>query len=217
VTADLTMGLHATVVTYNHFASRLESMNSLKELLIAFGLPGLVAIAILDSAGVPLPGGVDIVVIFLSWQTPQLFLLTSLLAATGSTIGCWLLYRVGRAGGRSVLARIPEAKKNWVEEKVQRNGILAVTVAMLGPPPFPTKIFILVSGVVGMDARRFIAAVFIGRLIRYGGTAFLAVQYGDSAIQILQEHSLTTGLGLVAIICLYMLGRRIRESPARSS
>ena len=192
-------------------------MNSLTDLLIAFGLPGLVAIAVLDSAGVPLPGGVDIVVIFLSWQNPELFLLTSLLAATGSTIGCWLLYRVGRAGGRSVLARIPEAKRNWVEEKVQQNGIFAVTVAMLGPPPFPTKIFILVSGVVEMDARRFVTAVFIGRLIRYGGTALLAVQYGDSAIQILQQHALTIGLVLLAVIFLYMLGKRIKERPVRSS
>ncbi len=45
--------------------------------------------------------------------------------------------------------------------------------AMLGPPPLPTKVFVLVAGVVRMDWRRFVATVFVGRLIRFlGRSAF---------------------------------------------
>ena len=126
-------------------------MDSVKEYLLAFGLPGLFAIAFLDSAGVPLPGGVDLVVMLLSWQRPELFILIALVAAVGSTAGCWVLYRLARVGGDTMLGRFPKEKQEWVTEKVRRNDILAVSVAMLGPPPFPTKLFILVAGVVRMD------------------------------------------------------------------
>ena len=193
-------------------------MDSLKEYLLAFGLPGLFAIAFLDSAGIPLPGGVDFVVMFLSWQEPSLFIIIALVAALGSTAGCFVLYRIARVGGDAMLARFPKEKQEWVTAKVRRNDILAVTVAMLGPPPFPTKLFILVSGAVGMDWRRFVAAVFFGRLARFIGEAYLAVRLGDRAVQALQENYASIGVALAAIVVLILVGRRLtgRSAPASS-
>ena len=43
-------------------------MDVFRDSLLALGVPGLFIIALLDSAGVPLPGGVDIVLMLLSWQ-----------------------------------------------------------------------------------------------------------------------------------------------------
>lgn len=193
-------------------------MDSVKEYLLAFGLPGLFAIAFLDSAGVPLPGGVDLVVMLLSWQRPELFILVALVAAIGSTAGCWVLYRLARVGGDAMLARFPKEKQEWVTEKVRRNDILAVSVAMLGPPPFPTKLFILVAGVVRMDWRRFVAAVFFGRFIRYLGEAYLAVRLGDRAMATLQENYLTIAVALVAMVVVVLVGRRLvsRSAAAQS-
>lgn len=184
-------------------------MDSVKEYLLAFGLPGLFAIAFLDSAGVPLPGGVDLVVMLLSWQRPELFILIALVAAVGSAAGCWVLYRLARVGGDAMLARFPKEKQEWVTEKVRRNDILAVSVAMLGPPPFPTKLFILVAGVVRMDWRRFVGAVFCGRLVRYLGEAYLAVRLGDRAMATLQDNYLTIAIALVAMVVVVLVGRRL--------
>ncbi len=191
-------------------------MDSLKEYLLAFGLPGLFAIAFLDSAGVPLPGGVDLVVMLLSWQRPSLPILVALVAAVGSTAGCWVLYRIARVGGDTMLARFPKEKQQWVTEKVRRNDSLAVTVAMLGPPPFPTKLFILVAGAVRMDWRRFVAAVFFGRFVRYLGEAYLAVRLGDRAFGALREHYLTIGIALAATVVVFLVGRRL-ASPSAST
>jgi membrane protein YqaA with SNARE-associated domain len=184
-------------------------MESLKTHLLAFGLPGLFAIAFLDSAGVPLPGGVDVVVMLLSWQTPHLFLPIALLAALGSVLGCFVLYRIARSGGEKLLARFPESRRTWVKEQVRRNDLLAVTVAMLGPPPFPTKIFILAAGIVGMDWKRFVAAVFLGRFVRFGGEAYLAVRLGDRAAATLREHYPSIAIALVAVVVVYVVGRRV--------
>jgi len=194
------------------------AVDSVKEYLLAFGLPGLFAIAFLDSAGVPLPGGVDLVIMLLSWQRPSLFALVALVAAVGSTAGCLVLYRIARVGGDAMLARFPKEKQEWVTEKVHRNDILAVTVAMLGPPPFPTKLFILVAGAARMDWRRFVAAVFFGRFVRYLGEAYLAVRLGDHAMAALQENYLTIAVALAATVVVFLVGRRLvgGRAPAQS-
>lgn len=189
-------------------------MGSLRDALLTLGWPGLVAIAVLDSSGVPLPGGVDLVVILLSAQQPALFPLAALLAAGGSTVGCWVLYRVGRRGGSAVLARVSETRRERVRRTVRRNDILAVSAAMLGPPPFPTKVFVLMAGVAGMDARRFVAAVFAGRLVRFGAEGWLAARFGDRAGELLEEHYGTIGAALLASVALILLARRLAARRA---
>ena len=79
-------------------------MDRLRALLLTWGLPGLFLIAFLDSAGVPLPGGVDVVVMLLAWQSPSLFLPIAILAALGSVLGCLVLFHAGRKGGELALS-----------------------------------------------------------------------------------------------------------------
>jgi membrane protein YqaA with SNARE-associated domain len=189
---------------------RIE-MESLKTYLLAFGIPGLLAISFLDSAGVPLPGGVDLVIMLLSWQRPSLFFWISLVAAAGSAAGCLVLYRIARSGGDAMMSRFSPERQEWVREKVRQNDTLAVLVATLGPPPFPTKLFILVAGVVRMDWKRFVVAVFVGRLVRFLGEAYLAVRLGDRAADTLREHYPIIGLALVAAVSLVVLLRHFAK------
>jgi len=191
------------------------NLEALKNHLLALGIPGLFLISFLDSAGVPLPGGVDLVILLLSWQRPSLFLVIAFIAALGSTVGCLVLYRIARTGGDAMMSRFPSQKQEWVKDKVRRNDILAILVAMLGPPPFPTKLFILVAGVVRMDWRRFAAAVFVGRAIRFLGEAFLAVKLGDRAAATLKEHYPTIAIALGAAVVLCLLLRRFARRGAR--
>jgi membrane protein YqaA with SNARE-associated domain len=190
------------------------SLEGIKNQLLTLGIPGVFLVSFLDSAGVPLPGGVDLVVMLLSWQRPALFLPIALVAALGSALGCFVLYRLARTGGEAMMSRFAADKQEWVKEKVRRNDILAVLVAMLGPPPFPTKLFILVAGVVRMDWRRFLGAVFAGRLIRFLGEAYLAVRLGDSAAETLKNHYPAIAGALFAGVVLYLLLRRFTRVTA---
>jgi membrane protein YqaA with SNARE-associated domain len=184
------------------------NLEAIKTKLLTFGIPGLFLISFLDSAGVPLPGGVDLVVMLLSWQRPSLFFAIAVIAALGSAAGCLVLYRIARTGGDAMMSRFPVETQEWVKEKVRRNDILAVTVAMLGPPPFPTKLFILVAGVVRMDWRRFVAAVFVGRMVRFLGEAYLAVRLGDRAAETLKDHYPEIAAALAVAVAVFLLFRR---------
>jgi len=192
-------------------------MGELKHYLLALGLPGLFLMALLDSAGVPLPGGVDIVILLLSWKQPTLFVPVALAAATGSTIGCWILYRIGRRGGESALRRFDPAKRDWVTDKLRRHDILAVFVAVMGPPPFPTKLFVLGAGVVGMRWHRFVLTVFLGRAMRFLAEAYLAIRLGDRAAETLQQHSGGIALALLLLVGAVLLARRILERRTRAA
>ena len=184
------------------------TLEAFKNQLLALGIPGLFLISFLDSAGVPLPGGVDLVLMLLSWQRPSFFIPMALVAALGSTVGCLVLYRIARTGGDAMMSRFPADKQEWVKEKVRRSDTLAILVAMLGPPPFPTKLFILVAGVVRMDWRRFVVAVFVGRLVRFLGEAYLAVKLGDRAADTLKDHYPSIAVSLAAAVVLFLLLRR---------
>ena len=175
-------------------------METLKNLLLTWGIPGLFFICLLDSAGVPLPGGPDAVVMLLSWQRPNLMVWIAIAAAAGSTVGNWLLYQVGKRGGEVALSRFDEKKRAWVSEKLRRNDVLAIVVAMVGPPPFPTKLFILMAGAFAMAPKRFLLAVFAGRFGRYLGEGYLGARYGDRAAEILQQHYGTIAVVLLAIV-----------------
>ena len=194
-------------------------MESLKNILLTWGVPGLFFICLLDSAGVPLPGGPDAVVMLLSWQRPNLLVWIALAAAAGSTVGNWILYQVGKRGGALALARFDEKKTAWVTDKLHRNDILAIIVAMMGPPPFPTKLFILVAGAFGMRLRRFLLAVFAGRFVRYLGESYLGARFGDQAAEVLQRHYGTIAVVLLAVVvgallAKYFWSRSVRNAAA---
>ncbi len=192
-------------------------MENLKATLLAFGLPGLFLIAVLDSAGVPLPGGVDVILMLLSWQRPSLFILVALVAAVGSTIGCIILYRIAKVGGDAALKRVDPKKREWVEHKLEQNDILAMMVAVMGPPPFPTKVFILAAGALGMKWHRFVTGVFVGRMIRFTGEAYLAVRLGDRAAEVLRQHYPTIGIALVTFVVAVVLGRMVLKKRASAA
>jgi membrane protein YqaA with SNARE-associated domain len=192
-------------------------MDRFRDTLLAFGLPGLFLFALVDSAGLPLPGGVDIVLMLLSWQQPALFVVIACVAAAGSTVGCLVLYRVGRTGGEMALRRLDPEKRRWVTKKVLENDTLAMMVAVLAPPPLPTKVFMLVAGAVRMPVPRFVAAVFAGRMIRFGGEAYLAVRLGDQALETLQRYYPLVGAVLAGAVVVYLTVKWLRRRRAHAA
>ncbi len=192
-------------------------LTHIKNFLLTWGLPGLFFIALLDSAGVPMVGGPDAVVMLLSWQRPALVPLIALAAALGSTVGCWALYRVGRTGGELALARFAPDMQDRVRRRFERNDLLAVFVAVIAPPPSPTKLFILAAGVVGMRLRRFLVGVFVGRVLRYSLGAFLGARYGDQAAAILRDHYPTIAIALILVVLVVFFVRRWSDGEGPSN
>jgi membrane protein YqaA with SNARE-associated domain len=196
----------------------LRFLARLNQYLLVMGIPGLIAIAFLDSAAIPLPGGPDAVILLLSWQRPAMIYLIVLAASLGSMLGCLVLYGIGRKGGEKALSRFNPEKIAWIEKKMQEYGALAVVAAVIAPPPFPTKPVILAAGMLRTGKLRFMLSVLVGRLIRYSLIAYLGAKFGDKAAQVLKAHypviSLVLIGGILLVVIIRNLARRNKSAAS---
>jgi membrane protein YqaA with SNARE-associated domain len=184
-----------------------NGLTSVREFLIPFGAAGLFAIALLDSALIPLPGGPDAVMILLSTQAPARMPFYALGATAGSVLGCVILYYISRRAGRSALDKFSDEKRARVKELVDRYDVLSVLVASILPPPFPFKLFVITAGVFRLSVVRFAIAVAVGRAFRFFLEGLLAVRYGEQAGELLKKNYPAVGLGLAALIVVVFVVR----------
>jgi membrane protein YqaA with SNARE-associated domain len=191
-------------------------LERLGEYLLALSIPGLFAIALLDSAAIPMVGGPDGMVMLLAWQKPDRLLWIVLAASLGSALGCLILYRIARAGGEMVLARISPGKQKWVRHKVETNAFWAVFLGVIVPPPFPTKPIIMAAGVFHTPQTLFFLAALTGRIIRYYAMAYLGSRFGEQAAEIIKRHYSVILLLLAGLIALILLTRKLLSSKHRN-
>jgi membrane protein YqaA with SNARE-associated domain len=184
----------------------------LSDYFIALGPFGLFAVALLDSAFVPLPSSADALMLLLSTAHPRLMPFYAFLATAGSAIGCVILYYVSRRAGGRALKKFSEAKQKRVKELIDRYDVLAVLVASLLPPPFPFKLFVITAGVFRFSVLRFTLAIVAGRAFRFLLEGFFAVRYGSQAKQILAEYYPWIGLVVaLALIAVYLMRNQLRK------
>jgi membrane protein YqaA with SNARE-associated domain len=166
----------------------LDFLPQLDRYALTAGLPGLFSLSFIDSAGLPTGAAPDFLLMALAHIRPQLLGVMALVTACtlGSALGCLVLYGVGRKGGQLILGKFDEQRRAQVREYIDRYGLWAVIAAVMGPPPIPTKLFILSAGVFGMRVSELLIGVLVGRAIRYGGAAYLGIAIGDHAVEILR-------------------------------
>jgi membrane protein YqaA with SNARE-associated domain len=186
-----------------------NGLTAVKDFLIPFGAFGLFAIALLDSALIPLPGGPDAVMLLLSTQNPARMPLYALGATAGSVVGCVILYYISKRAGRRALDKFPPQKQARVKELVDRYDVLSVLVASVLPPPFPFKLFVITAGVFRLSLARFAAAVAVGRAFRFFLEGFLAVRYGEQAREVLAKNYPAVGLGVAALVVVVFVLRSL--------
>jgi membrane protein YqaA with SNARE-associated domain len=174
----------------------------LRALALTLGAPGLFLIAFLDSSFLSLPEIADILVVYMVTRNKSRMLIYVAATLLGSLAGCLVMYYIGRKGG-DALVRKRFATGNVERAMVafQRHGIMAVLVPSILPPPAPFKIFVLLAGVAGISPGQFTIAVIIGRGARYLLLGILAVEYGEPALQYMNEHAVA-----VTAVALGLLG-----------
>jgi membrane protein DedA with SNARE-associated domain len=174
-------------------------VQKLFELLAALGPFGVFAIATLDSAGVPLPMGVDALLLTVATISPEKAYFAAILAMLGSVGGNWFLFRLARKGGEKFLdEKTHDGRAKKFREWFQHYGLITVFIPTVVPiVPLPLKVFVLSAGALGVSLRAFLLTILIGRIPRFLAMAYLGSQLGEHSMQWLLDHK--WHLSLVAL------------------
>jgi membrane protein YqaA with SNARE-associated domain len=165
-------------------------MTRLLEALIAYGPAGVLLAAILDGAGLPIPGGVDALIVFLAARTPDDAWTFAAVAVMGSVIGNFFLFTMARRGGEYYLRkRSSHPRSQRFRRWFDKYGLLTVFTSALVPLPImPMKIFVLCAGALGSRPLNFLGVFLLGRIPRYFGLAYLGMSMGAQAMQYIRDH-----------------------------
>ena len=197
-------------------------LNTWKHKIVSFagvlGAPGLFLISFLDSSVLTFPVINDLLLIDLSIEHPARMPLYALMAATGSVLGCVLLYFIARKGGEAFFHRNAGERATAIRHWVEENGFVGMLIAALLPPPTPFKMFVFAAGVFEVPLWSFTSAVALARAIRYLAIGYLAIRYGNNALSFLKEHKLEASVVIVLFVLLsYAVSRAIlRHKPQQS-
>jgi len=150
---------------------------------------GLIALSALDSSMLFfLPAATDMGVIILTARHPHLVWAFPILATSGSLVGAYVTFWLGRKIGENSLACwVSERRLKLVQQKVKTKGAIALALPGLMPPPFPLTPFILVCGALKVNKVKFFLTLGSARLVRFGLAAVLARIYGRRIIRLLES------------------------------
>ncbi len=177
------------------------------------GAWGIFAIAGMDGAGVPLPGAVDAVLATYVLSNPLKGWAYVLAASVGSALGCLVLYGIGYAGGEMLIQkRMAPWKYDKIRRDFENHRFLTLALPAILPPPFPFKIFVLSAGAFEMHWTHFLAAILLGRLVRFGALALLTIRFGPGMVTLfgvmVRQHLLMTLAVVAAAAVLLLVWRR---------
>ena len=180
---------------------------------IYFAAPAMIVIGALDSSLLSLPEINDYLVVGRCFKYPTAVFYFPLFAATGSVIGCNILYAIFRRGGQAVLRkRFPLASIKRVEHAYERFGFLAIGLPAILPPPLPFKIFVATAGALEYPRWKFLVTVMIARSFRYYLEGILAVFYGRRVLLFMKDNGLLilsiAGLLVLIGVIIYLVIRR---------
>ncbi len=200
-------------------------MRHFRDLLVSWGPLGLFILSAVESAGIPNPGGTDLVILLLTIARPHEALLCAGLATLGSLIGTIVFFEVVHKGGEKYLARYTSSGRgqrlrNWF----LRYGLVTVFIPALVPIPIlPMKVFVLCAAAMRVNRWKFYAVLLAGRIPRYVGLAYLGATLGEGSSGWLKAHLWhLLGLALLLTALLYALIRwndhnRDRRATAAAS
>ena len=178
-------------------------------MLHKLGGPGLILIGLADNSVVPLPGSMDVFTIILASHNRQWWFYYGAMATVGAVLGGYFTYRLAEKGGEKTLEKkIGKRRAEKVYKKFQKKGrgFGTVIVGSILPPPFPIVPVLMAAGVLQYPRKKFLAALTIGRGIRFFAVAYLGHVYGDSIIGFFSQYYKPVLYALIGLAVLAGIG-----------
>jgi membrane protein YqaA with SNARE-associated domain len=186
---------------------------------ITLGGPGLILLGLLDSSIIPIPGSMDAMTIVLSAHQRTWWPYYAVMATIGSVVGAYVTYRLARKQGDKALhARLSARNAKRVTATFEKWGFGAIALPALLPPPMPMVPFVIAAGALQYSPKKFLAAMTLGRILRYCILAYLGAVYGRKIFAVVLAHgevTLAVTIGLAVVVALgFVLMRFRKKRPA---
>jgi membrane protein YqaA with SNARE-associated domain len=188
---------------------------------LTLGGPGLILLGLIDSSVIPVPGSMDAMTIVLSAHQRTWWPYYAAMATVGSVVGAYVTYRLARNRGEKALHdKLSKRNAKKVVRTFERWGFGAIAVPALLPPPMPMVPFVIAAGALQYSERKFLAAMSLGRLVRYSILGYLGAVYGRKIFAVVLAHGevalyVTIGVAVATTAILVLLRfKRKREALA---
>jgi membrane protein YqaA with SNARE-associated domain len=189
--------------------------HAVRHWFITLGGPGLILLGLLDSSVIPIPGSMDAMTIVLAAHQKTWWMYYAVMATIGSVVGAYITYRIARKqGDKAMHARLSARNAKMVTETFEKYGFGAIAVPALLPPPMPMVPFVIAAGALQYSTKKFIAAMSLGRIIRYCILAYLGATYGRKIFAVVLAHgemTLAVTIGIAAVAALGFVLARMRK------
>lgn len=171
--------------------------------LIGLGGPGLILLGVADNSIIPMPGSTDVATILLAAHHPDMWIYYAMMATAGAVLGGYLTYRMARKGGKETLEKkLSKKRAKKVYAIFERWGFASVATAAILPPPFPIVPILLAAGAMQYPTRKFLAALAVGRGIRFTILGYLGAHYGTHIVRFFAQYYWPVLLTLLALSVL---------------
>jgi membrane protein YqaA with SNARE-associated domain len=164
---------------------------------------GLVLLGLADNSVIPLTGSMDVLTIWLAARHREPWPYYAFMATLGAVIGGYITYALARRGGKEVMERkLSKKRATQVSKAFTRWGFAAIVIPALLPPPFPFLPFLVAAGAMQYSRKKFLAALVLGRGLRYSIEAALAFVYGRHILRFFSQYykpALAILIGLAVI------------------
>ncbi len=167
---------------------------------------GLIPLGIADNSVIPLTGSVDVLSIWLAARHHEPWPYYAFMATLGAVIGGYITFSLARKGGKQTMERkLSKRRATQVCAAFERWGFAAVAIPAIVPPPFPFLPFLLAAGAMQYSKKKFLAALTLGRGIRYTIAGYLGFHYGRHILRFFSRYykpaiAVLVGLAVIGTI-----------------
>ena len=186
---------------------------------LRLGIFGLFLMSALDSSFLVLPFGNDLLLIALVSRNREslIWIAYVIVSAIGSVVGVFFVDLVMRKAGETGLERFVSRKRiEKLKAKLEHKGGITVFVATLIPPPFPFTPVVMTASALQSPRGKLLIAVFLGRLVRFGVEAVLALYFGRQLIAFIDSDVVTyivyALIGIAVILSTLSLLRWLKRN-----
>ncbi len=186
---------------------------------LRLGIFGLFLMSALDSSFLVLPFGNDLLLIALvsSHRDSLIWIAYVIVSAIGSVVGVFFVDLIMRKAGESGLERFVSRKRiDKLKAKLENKAGITVFIATLIPPPFPFTPVVMTASALQSPRGELLIAVFLGRLLRFGIEAVLALYFGRQLIAFMNSDVVTyivyALIGIAVILSTLSLLRWLKRN-----